>query len=121
MQRAADARFVTTAGAVLAGTAVEGDCMMNTSAVASGARMSVQRASRTVQIPACDDHDGRLTCIVRFSWVCPRCGGPRGRVYRTVSFDGSRRLSCDGWKNPCGHIDFYSDVRAEAALGAAVR
>lgn len=23
-------------------------------------------------------------------------------------------LACDGWTNPCGHIDFYADVRAEA-------
>lgn len=29
--------------------------------------------------------------------------------------DGSRILFCDTWQNPCGHIDKYADVRAEAA------
>ena len=36
-------------------------------------------------------------------------------VYRTLSFDGSRRLGCDGWHNPCGHVDSYADVRKEAS------
>lgn len=23
-------------------------------------------------------------------------------------------MNCDGWKNPCGHIDKYSKIREEA-------
>lgn len=56
---------------------------------------------------------------VTLPWRCPRCGGPRGEVFRTISYDGSRRLACDGWKNPCGHIDFYATARHEATLLAA--
>lgn len=74
--------------------------------------------TRTVEIPRSDAHDGLHSVTVSLRWKCPRCGGPRGEVFRTISYDGSRRLSCDGWKNPCGHIDFYSDVRREVGVGA---
>lgn len=30
-----------------------------------------------------------------------------------ISYDGSRRLACDGWTNPCGHVDTYAAVRVE--------
>ena len=63
---------------------------------------------RTVRIP------GQHLITVTLRWVCPTCGGPRGQVRPAISYDGSRRLACDGWTNPCGHIDFYADVRAEA-------
>ena len=72
--------------------------------------------TRTVEIPRCDAHDGFHSVTVSLLWECPRCGGPRGDVFRTISYDGSRRLGCDGWKNPCGHIDFYHDVRREAGI-----
>lgn len=72
---------------------------------------------RTVQIPSRDDHDGRayLRITVTLAWVCPSCGGPRGDPTRAISYDGSARLACDSWTNPCGHIDFYAAVRSEAA------
>ena len=69
---------------------------------------------RTVRIPACDDHQGWFTRTVTLSWRCPVCNGPRGEVRPAVSYDGSRRLNCDGWSNPCGHIDKYASVREEA-------
>lgn len=71
---------------------------------------------RTVEIPGRDEHDGSHSVKVSLLWECPRCGGPRGDVFRTVSYDGSRRLHCDGWNNPCGHVDFYSSVRREAGV-----
>jgi hypothetical protein len=80
-----------------------------------------QPLTRTVQIPGRDEHAGWYRTTVTLLWECPRCGGPRGEVFRTLSFDGSQRLGCDGWKNPCGHIDFYSDVRREAGTGPAAR
>ena len=52
--------------------------------------------------------------LVKLLWRCPECGGPRGKVIRTVSFDGSRRLAVDGWTNACGHTDKYAKVRDEA-------
>ncbi len=76
---------------------------------------ATQPEHRTVRIPGSDDHDGHHLITVTLSWVCPVCGAARGRVFPTVSYDGSRRLTCDGWTNPCGHVDFYADVRAEAA------
>ena len=46
---------------------------------------------------------------------CPICGEPRGAVFGTLSYDGSRRMNVDGWKNPCGHIDKYDSVREEGS------
>ncbi len=71
-------------------------------------------AYRTVRIPGSTDHAGQHLITVTLRWVCPTCGGPRGRVRPAISYDGSRRLGCDGWSNACGHVDFYADVRAEA-------
>ena len=67
-----------------------------------------------VTIPAVDEHAGILSTTVRLVWVCPVCGGPRGEPTDGVSWDGSRRLYCHTWFNPCGHIDKYPDVRTEA-------
>lgn len=71
---------------------------------------------REVTIPASDMHDGFHSARVKLLWRCPRCDGPRGEPFPTVSYDGSRRLSCDGWRNPCGHVDIYRDVRREAGI-----
>jgi hypothetical protein len=48
--------------------------------------------------------------------LCPRCGGPRGVVRRTQSVrrGALAYLSADVWHNPCGHVDKYPDVIAEA-------
>ena len=73
---------------------------------------------KTVYIPRCKEHHGLFGVSVTVSWVCPVCGGPRGDVFRTMSYDGGLRLHCDGWKNPCGHIDSYADVRREAGITA---
>ncbi len=70
---------------------------------------------RTVEIPTCEEHEGMARTTVTVHWVCPQCGGPRGEPYKKISYDGSRRLyNVDGWRNPCGHIDGYADVRKEA-------
>jgi len=70
---------------------------------------------KAVTIPAKEDHEGFYSKTVRLYWVCPVCGMPRGELHAAISWDGSRRLDCEGWENPCGHIDKYSAVRAEAA------
>lgn len=74
----------------------------------------MESESRTVTIPACAEHEGYYSVTVSLRWVCPQCGGPRGEPFKTLSYDGSRRLCVDGWSNPCGHVDLYSDARAEA-------
>ncbi len=70
---------------------------------------------KTVYIPARAEHDGIHGVNVKLRWLCPKCGAPRGEVKSGRSYDGSRILFCDTWQNPCGHVDKYADVRAEAA------
>jgi hypothetical protein len=72
-----------------------------------------QPERRIVEIP-CLSGDFYTTRQVELDWICPVCGGKRGEVYRTLSYDGSLRVNCDGWQNPCGHVDKYPDVLKEA-------
>jgi hypothetical protein len=72
--------------------------------------------TKTVVIPRYEQHDGLYTTVVKLQWVCPVCGGPRGEPQSVRSYDGSRFMIVDGWQNPCGHTDKYSDVRKEAGL-----
>jgi len=74
-----------------------------------------KRVTMTVTIPACAEHNGFHAVTVKIYDTCPICGARRGDVFETLSYDGSRRLNVDGWLNPCGHVDKYSDVRQEAA------
>jgi hypothetical protein len=71
---------------------------------------------KTVRIPGCKAHNGWYSVAVSLLWECPSCGRPRGEVFDTISYDGSRRLGVHGWKNPCGHVDYYGSVRQEAGL-----
>jgi hypothetical protein len=82
----------------------------------AGAEPEAAAPTRTVTVPARREHDGWAAVRLTLAWVCPRCGGPRGEPHATISWDGSRRLHCDGWENPCGHLDLYADVRKEAGL-----
>lgn len=70
-----------------------------------------------VEIPIIANHMGLDIYVrrIRISATCPKCGGPRGKVfpYKVKSYDGSRFVYCNGWKNPCGHVDMYSDVANE--------
>lgn len=69
-----------------------------------------------VVIPIIPNHEGNPFWIreIRISKYCPKCGGERGKPYKVRSYDGSKSIVCDGWKNPCGHIDLYKDVVAES-------
>lgn len=69
-----------------------------------------------VEIPLIEQHEGLSLNVgkVEISDFCPKCGRLRGKVYRTRSYDGSRFVVCDGWINPCGHIDIYKDCVQEA-------
>ncbi len=70
---------------------------------------------KEVCIPACEEHEWHKTVKIKLRWVCPVCGQPSGIIKDVLSYDGSLRLCCDGWKNPCGHTDKYDAVRKEAA------
>ena len=52
---------------------------------------------------------------MRLLWRCPICGEPRGDTFRGISYYGAVPLHCDSWNNPCGHVDTYAALRAEAA------
>lgn len=88
--------------------------MAKKQAEAEAALLAEDAQWQHVTIPACAEHGGFNSKTVRLRWVCPKCGGPRGKVYQTLSYDGSQRLGVDGWANPCGHIDYYPDVLKEA-------
>lgn len=46
--------------------------------------------------------------------TCPQCGGPRGETYGHNFCEDGEWLNCDRWDNPCGHVDYYHAVIAEA-------
>ncbi len=72
-----------------------------------------------VQIPATAEHMGIHSITVTISDLCPKCGAKRGTErWRGFSYDGSRRLGVDCWSNECGHVDSYTEVRAEVAAAA---
>jgi len=81
--------------------------------------MSEMDDTRTVEIPRQKQHGGFETVRLTLTWRCPVCGGRRGEPFRTISYDGSRRLACDGWINPCGHVDSYESVRRESQSNQA--
>lgn len=66
-----------------------------------------------VTIPARPEHQGTYKITGQIADICPKCGGPRGPVEQGRSYDGSLYMSVDMWRNPCGHIDYYDDVRRE--------
>lgn len=76
--------------------------------------MAENPEKKQIQIPARPNHEGFYTVMIWVNWICPVCGGPRGEIKQVASYDGSRRLICDGWSNPCGHVDKYQAVIKEA-------
>lgn len=69
---------------------------------------------KEVEIPACEQHQGIHKIKVKLNWSCPICGKPRGPIKQVRSWDGSLWMICDGWDNPCGHVDRYVNVIGEA-------
>ena len=73
---------------------------------------------KSVTIPLCNHHGGMPWNfgIVKLYWVCPKCGRRRNDVRKVLSYDGSAYYSCDGWSRcECGNVDYYEDLRKEAA------
>ncbi|MFI0827191.1 hypothetical protein ACH4Q7_22360 [Streptomyces roseolus] len=50
---------------------------------------------------------------------CPTCGGPRGEATPYRFCEDGEYLTVDRWENPCGHIDMYAAVLAEARIRLA--
>lgn len=95
----------------------EADMRRDTLAEIAPTPAAVGAPRKTVRIPATATHEGHWAINVTLDWICPVCGGPRGEIYDTISYDGSRRLGVNGWRNPCGHVDYYDNVRDEAKIG----
>jgi uncharacterized protein (DUF983 family) len=55
----------------------------------------------------------RKVVAIDISNRCPVCGGPRGRVFPALAYDGSIRMEVDRFDNPCGHIDKYENLLKE--------
>lgn len=71
-----------------------------------------------VEISEIKEHCGNPAYLKKYeiSDNCPKCGKPRGKIFKGLSYDGSRRLSVDCWNNPCGHIDMYEDIRKDGVV-----
>lgn len=75
--------------------------------------MPEENSTRTVTIPAREQHGGLDSITVALPWVCRECGAPRGEPFTSMSWDGSRQLAVDSWSNPCGHVELYCEVRRD--------
>ena len=49
---------------------------------------------------------------------CPKCGGERGTPYFSRFCEEGDFYSVSNWSNPCGHVDMYEEVLAEARTAA---
>ena len=52
---------------------------------------------------------------VTISKICPCCGGKRGEPKVSRQYDNGDWRDVHTWRNPCGHIDKYSEVLKEAS------
>ena len=81
-----------------------------------GAEITVRVFDRAAE-SASWGHPGGGRPIVRtvtISAVCPRCGGPRGEVRGLNTCDDGEYYYVNVWDNPCGHVDSYAAILAEA-------
>jgi len=51
---------------------------------------------------------------VTISAYCSKCGERRGEPQGNNSCDDGAFYWVQVWENPCGHLDLYTDVIAEA-------
>ena len=57
---------------------------------------------------------GVILRTVTIAASCPRCGGPRGKPRVVRGCEDGEYYWVHTWDNPCGHIDHYRAVLAEA-------
>lgn len=73
-----------------------------------------------VEIPRCSEHEGFPGNIIRVA-IPAKCECGKGdravKIWRGLSYDGSRRLGVDCWQNSCGCIDKYSMIREKLKEG----
>ncbi|MGA5496697.1 hypothetical protein ACPCSP_20280 [Streptomyces cinereoruber] len=59
-------------------------------------------------------YEGVKVVTVEVDPWCPRCGGPRGTARPSRFCEDGEYYSVHEWDNPCGHVDMYFEVLAEA-------
>lgn len=85
---------------------------------AAGSRAALDTMTVTVRDRAAEAPWGcgptsPVTRTVTISAFCP-CGGRRGEPRGLNSCDDGAYFWVQVWDNPCGHVDFYEQVLAEA-------
>lgn len=68
---------------------------------------------RMVTIPGTENHGGYMALKLVLPWVCRKCGDKRGEPFKVTDWDGDRKMIVDAWRNPCGHIELYSEIRGD--------
>lgn len=82
--------------------------------------VEISAPERTITIPSMIEHEGIFAMTIRVLWTCLICGAERGEPFATTSYDGSRRLGVDGWRNPCGHLETYHMIRTAHEIDKSV-
>lgn len=76
--------------------------------------MTVTVRDRSSEAPWGQGLTSPVTRKVTISAECPVCGGRRGEPRGLNSCDDGAYYWVQVWDNPCGHVDSYADVVAEA-------
>ncbi|MDH5594032.1 MAG: hypothetical protein OEY68_06460 [Gammaproteobacteria bacterium] len=69
---------------------------------------------KTVTIPIVSNDKIVDVTQIKIYGNCPVCGGQRGQSMPRFFWEENHVYECDGWENPCGHIDYYEAVRNES-------
>jgi hypothetical protein len=78
------------------------------------ATMTVRVRDRAGEAPWGVGLTNPLVRTVTIRGTCPTCGGPRGKPRNLNQYDDGAYYCVDVWDNPCGHVDRYTAVIAEA-------
>lgn len=81
--------------------------------------MTVTVRDRASEAPWGSGFTNPCTRKITISADCPRCGERRGEPRGLNSCDDGAFYWVQVWDNPCGHVDMYESVLAEAAELAA--
>lgn len=76
--------------------------------------MTVTVRDRSAESPWGSGPVNPRTREVTISAYCRTCGGRRGKPKGRNEYDDGAWYWVQTWDNPCGHIDRYADVIAEA-------